>query len=247
MIGNTDDKLAKLAFGDLPEAEAERVRSRIARDPVKARRLAEFEAMRVELRRLNDVPPDQYSKERLREALLARALRPEPKPAFRPVFVTVPVLICAIAYGATMVARRSPQGTAPVAIIETHQPSSTAVALKSPEPSHPLVAANVPSSVVPKSFRTASLRRSVRTHSSPVVHESPSIPDPHELVANSTVNHAPMATLASNKTEHNSAHPTESDPDSVPAIVLIDPPKETEPGSQRATEVSNSRNVLIGG
>ena len=79
MIGNFDDQMARLAFGEISEADKVRLREEAERNPVLAARLREYETMRFELSRMREVPSDQLSKERLREAILNRAIRPEPK------------------------------------------------------------------------------------------------------------------------------------------------------------------------
>lgn len=73
-----EDQVAKMAFGELSEAEASEVRAHAAANADAAQMLASYEALRSDLRRLKDVPPDQLSKERLQNAILTQGLKPKP-------------------------------------------------------------------------------------------------------------------------------------------------------------------------
>jgi len=73
-----EENIAKLAFGDLSEAQAAEVRAQAAANPDAARALDSYATLRDDLRRLRDVPPDQLSKERLRNAILTQGLNPKP-------------------------------------------------------------------------------------------------------------------------------------------------------------------------
>jgi hypothetical protein len=73
-----EDKIARMAFGELSEAEATEVRAHAAANADAAQALASYEAIRSDLRRMKDVPPDQLSKERLQNAILTQGLRPKP-------------------------------------------------------------------------------------------------------------------------------------------------------------------------
>lgn len=73
-----EDKIAKMAFGELTEAEAAEVRAHTAANADAARALDSYEALRSDLRRMKDIPPDQLSKERLQNAILGQGLQPKP-------------------------------------------------------------------------------------------------------------------------------------------------------------------------
>lgn len=77
-----DDDLARLAFGDMTEREAKVMRDSIEGDADSSDRLNQYELLRGGLRKLRDVPPDQLSSERVREAILARGLSPRKSSAF---------------------------------------------------------------------------------------------------------------------------------------------------------------------
>lgn len=73
-----EDQLAKMAFGELDEAQSNRVRKQAASDADAAKALAAYEAIKSDLRRMRDIPPDQLSKERLQNAILTGGLKPKP-------------------------------------------------------------------------------------------------------------------------------------------------------------------------
>jgi len=73
-----EDQIAKMAFGDLSETEANEVRAHAAANADAAQMLASYEALRSDLKRLKDVPADQLSKERLQNAILTQGLKPKP-------------------------------------------------------------------------------------------------------------------------------------------------------------------------
>jgi len=78
MNGKFEEKLARLAFGDLTPEEAERMEGKVQSNAKAAQALTEFRQIRAGLRDLAEVPEHQLSNERLRQAILARGLEPEP-------------------------------------------------------------------------------------------------------------------------------------------------------------------------
>lgn len=78
MDKRTEEKISQLAFGELSEKETAEVRAWAAQQPEVSATLEAYESMRQDLRRLRDVPPDQLSKERLQNAILAGGLKPKP-------------------------------------------------------------------------------------------------------------------------------------------------------------------------
>lgn len=79
MERNYEDKLMDLAFGELNPEEAARLEARMEAEPNAARDLAFTRTMREDLLALSrDVPADQLSKERLRQAILGNGLHPMP-------------------------------------------------------------------------------------------------------------------------------------------------------------------------
>jgi len=107
-----EDKIAKLAFGELSEAEAANVRAQAAANTDSAKALDSYEALRNDLRRLKDVPPDQLSKERLQTAILKQGLSPKPVRRSAPWLWASPIALAAVLAAAFYV--RPAQDTQPI-------------------------------------------------------------------------------------------------------------------------------------
>jgi hypothetical protein len=88
-----EDKLVELAFEDLEPAEATRLEQEARHDPEAAEALYAYRELREGLRSLGEVPEDQLSKERLRDAILGRGLQPTPP---RRNWVWAPAAACAM-------------------------------------------------------------------------------------------------------------------------------------------------------
>ena len=111
MDRNIEDKIAMLAFGELSEAQAAELRAEIEKNADSAQELRSYEALRSDLRRLKDVPPDQLSKERLQNAILTQGLSPKPvRRAFPWMWAATPVAMAA-ALAFLFVVRTSPTPT----------------------------------------------------------------------------------------------------------------------------------------
>lgn len=94
-----EDQLVRLAFGDLSSEEASRLQAESAEDRDAQRTLDTYRQMKSELQSLAEVPADQLSKERLREAILARGLG-ETKAASRQWnWLWMPAMAAAVAFG----------------------------------------------------------------------------------------------------------------------------------------------------
>ena len=74
-----EEELAQLAFGDLSSDRAAELRARADADPDAAQTFDTYCRMKEELRSLAvDVPAEQLSTERLRDAILKRGLTEKP-------------------------------------------------------------------------------------------------------------------------------------------------------------------------
>lgn len=94
-----EDQIAKMAFGELSEAEAKEVRAHAESNADAAQALSSYEALRSDLRRMKDVPPDQLSKERLQNAILTQGLKPKPvRRSFPWVWVPTTAMVAALAF-----------------------------------------------------------------------------------------------------------------------------------------------------
>lgn len=153
MNGKFEEKLAQLAFGDLSPEEAERIEAQVKNDPEALHALNVYHGMRSELKGLRDVPKDQMSKERLRDAILAQGLKPQTTPAKNPFgWLWMPAAACALAFG-IMVLRGSGTSAPPSVVIDEHSIPDMAVAMREPI-SHPLTFDSVVSTpVAPKAVK----------------------------------------------------------------------------------------------
>ena len=120
MDRNIEDKIAMLAFGELSEAQAAELRAQIEKNADSAQELRSYEALRSDLRRLKDVPPDQLSKERLQTAILTQGLSPKPvRRAFPWMWAATPVaMVAALAF--LFIVRTSPEQQTVTPQLDSH-------------------------------------------------------------------------------------------------------------------------------
>lgn len=107
-----EEELAMLAFGDVDAESARRLELQTQADPDASETFQTYCRMKDELRSLcDDVPADQLSKERLREAILTRGLR-EHKPAPRFGWLWMPAAAAVLAFSFVALKGRIPMGAA---------------------------------------------------------------------------------------------------------------------------------------
>lgn len=94
-----EEQMAMLAFGEVSAEEALRLKARAELDPEAERAYGMYCRMKDELRSLSDVPADQLSKERLRQAILARGLKDHQPRRERPTWLWMPAAAAAMAFG----------------------------------------------------------------------------------------------------------------------------------------------------
>jgi len=100
MNGKFEEKLVRHAFGEVTPKEASALEEQAKVDPEATKLLSDFRQVRDDLRLLCDVPPDQLSKERLRDAILGQGLKPEPlREAPRWGWTWMPITAFAIVFG----------------------------------------------------------------------------------------------------------------------------------------------------
>lgn len=105
-----EEELAKLAFGDLDADAAQRLELQTKADPEASRTFDSYCRMKNELRSLcNDVPADQLSKDRLREAILTRGLK-EHRPVSRLSWLWMPAAAAVLAFSFVALKGRIPTG-----------------------------------------------------------------------------------------------------------------------------------------
>jgi len=247
MKGKFEDKLAKLAFGELNSDEAARLEREVQSDPEALRTLSMYKDMRSGLRSLSDIPEDQFSKERLRDAILTQGLKPVPtRPVSNRTWLWMPAAACALGFALMYGQGMFRHSAGPKLVINSDQAGLHST-IKSPIEFDPkptdgskLVAVNTPK---PSASLTKDMLPKVdpdevdpRILVSVPINDDSYDPDLGKMPENGPS--APSGTLAS--IEHKPAAT------SVP-IVLIDQDTDQQTGACKATEVGSSSNVLVGG
>jgi len=243
MIGNFDDQMARLAFGEISDADKERMREEAERNPVLAARLREYETMRYELTRMREVPSDQLSKERLREAILNRAIRPEPKRNFLLGYSSlVGFAFCAAA--AMVYVGRFNSKSEPTVVLPPATTRPTEVAFQEPGTRKWSAPVDVPREAKLDEAKSAKTRGQdsgyrLATRRVPRIKREmvPIDVEPTDLTGPSK---------ATPKQYQAKLQPA-AEPESVPSIVLIDQGKGGPGDAGKATEVGSPNDVLIGG
>jgi len=248
MKRNQDDRLIQLAFD---EAEVTDATESVA-DP----RLVEYRSIRQGLNLLKEVPEDQFSKERLRNAILTRGLstsRPPQRTGFS--LATMAAAACALAFGYVTFSRMNapgpvlvedPAGASIVAFdpdlampMAENEPETTKVA-QSTEPEAPVVIDRPVSSRPVRSVR----RQERSTNPSPVRVATKSAPVRNSESDRSVVlNAAATDNAAGMSVEEPITVASTSAPEAP--IVLIEPTPDAS--GTRATERETFTNVLVGG
>ncbi len=259
-----EDNLLRLAFEDMSPQEAAALEREALQDPEAALALAQYRQMRTGLRDLAEVPSDQLSKERLREAILARGLTHEAKPAARSFgWSWMPVMAAGLAV--LVFVYRPHAGTDPK--IASHReanpftyptievPPSGPVAMNSSKmietagvgtSSASFMSPSVPAQTV--AIVTHPNRNGLRSR-----HQARNERSLNGLFAfsgtgtgnvmESVIKPAPSTSGADTATM---ASPAAATPPASP-IVLIGNEKDGSTGASRATEVDSARNVVVGG
>ena len=92
------DQLMRLSFGELTPEEAGVVQREAAGDPESRQMMRDCQSMRSDLGLLKNIPPDQLSTERLKQAILAKGLEPAPSTGSSFGWVWMPVTVALIAF-----------------------------------------------------------------------------------------------------------------------------------------------------
>jgi len=253
MKGKVEDKLVQLAFGDLSPSEAKRLEQVAERDPEAHRALVVYKEMRDGLRLLADVPEDQFSKERLRDAILKEGLKPAPyRPTSNRAWLWMPVAACAIGFGFVFVRRTmvtvksepqvvmSSKSLRPTPLVEIKEPIRVAVNTAPTAASFVGPAQPKLREVSDLGSRHGNRHRLEPNEVDPAIFAR--IPDGGEfedaLGTAVLEDDTPTPTTA----PHNDTVTAASGP-----MVMIDPDKDASTGAQRAREVGSSSNVLVSG
>jgi hypothetical protein len=265
MNGKFEERLARLAFGDLTPEETRELERQAVGNPEAARVLNEYCAMRDGLRGLGtDVPPDQLSKERLRDAILAQGLRPQAEPAAAPNrgWLWMPVLAGALAFAVFTLRGGPTHSAAPTVVLNDAKMPPLNVDL--PQPTLPtpgpstsgLVAQTSPKAIVkpemklvrneapPRSARRSRVRKTIILQDRIVEPTPPPQEDPKTRIAQNDTPKPPETDPAKTTANPEATVVAQASPG---PIVLIDSSKDAQTGANNATEVGTASNVLVGG
>ena len=248
MKGKLEDRLAQLAFGDLSPSEDSELERLLGSDPEARRSFQMYRDMKHGLKSLSDIPDDQFSKERLRNAILTQGLKPAPVKQVNPnAWLWMPCAACLLGflmmYERHMVFRS--KANPEIVMSANLTKSRTAVAFDHANVIDRTIRVASTTAVTPQhGIHTVALRSHHYRHAKPV-------PDPNVIYADwegmddnslpSSPDHGPS--LASKSTAPvNTVATVEASP-----IVFIDSNKDAQTGAQKATEVGSASNVLVGG
>lgn len=262
-----EEDLAKLAFGDLNAAEAQRLELLAMKDPEATRALDSYCRMKDELKSLAvDVPDDQLSTDRLRQAILARGLG-DRRPVARFNWVWMPATAAVLAFGFMFAKSQFPLGNgAPTVVVDrtTSSPMLSIPKIVTPEP--PARTALVPRNdrrsivsdgastvVVMNESRTSRARRNTAGMGSRSRADDVALPGGAEDLTFANRASSEGLGLATKPMDFGGrdlatmAAPAPSGPASSHTILVIQPETDSTTGTHRATEVDSTANVIVGG
>lgn len=253
MKRNFEDKLAQLAFGELDSQEAVKVEQEISADPKALRALSMYKDMRDGLRELSEVPEDQFSNERLRDAILKQGLRPAaPRPSSRWSWLWMPAAAAAMGFCLiTVLTSRHRQTREPQIVMGPihglsragEVPIRVTADFRYHAPSDPFVK---PKAAVQKVAAAESMRDPNEADARLTANTDMSAYDPDlgSIPASINTHDTTGGTVVMNSPE--SKTPVAAAGSSEP-IVLIEQDTDEQTGACKATEVGSSSNVLVGG
>ena len=254
-----EDEAARLAFGDMNPQEAEKLRQKVAGDRKAEAVVQAYADMRDGLKSLAEIPEDQFSKDRLRDAILTQGLKPVPtRVRNNRNWLWMPATASAMGFvlmfsvqmlhrrsGPTNIVVNAPKGYSLGSSILPPNSSASGVSAKSAG----LTASNLGHghSAVESSTSVDPDEVDPRISASNFVSgEDDAAVDPDLGSRPTGPNLAALpvtdGNLASLTASNNSPKPASAEP-----IILIDQDKDDQTGACRATEVGSSSNVLVGG
>lgn len=267
MKRNSDDHLFNLAFGEFSESERAELEANAAADPAASAQLRKLRNLKADLRSLADVPPDQLSNDRLRDAILGQGLKP--RQAFDWSWVWMPALSCVLVAGLMVGVRHRSVGEPsilgtpalslkdPGVTLFPHDKSG-AVAFDFTKEStkvndvRGIAAVSLRHPVSRKGGHGRAWRRrhglnglyaNVILGTGPGTDENDLGSDTSAL---STASLPVGGATSASDTRVAGLKPVDNTP-ATPAVVVIEPDKDKDSGTQQAREVGNSKNVVIGG
>jgi hypothetical protein len=262
-----EEQLAKLAFGDIDAEEARLLELRTQSDPEAARTIEMYRRMKDELRSLSlDVPEDQLSKERLREAILTRGLDRKAEPA-RPTWLWMPAAAAVLAFGIVFVKGQIATGSNPgTMIVDNSKAKFEAPQFEYVKPSVPervattivtpkVVSEKEPVRVAVNDARTTRWDRRDEIGSRSGSRDTLSEPEVGLRLTSLDPTAGEMGESVAMKDGVKFDGEKKADPApardlsaaSQPTIVVIQPETDSDTGTLKATEIGNTTNVLVGG
>ena len=250
MNGKFEEKLTQLAFGELSPKEAARVEAQASKDPEALRMLNSYRGMKSGLSDLTEIPEDQFSKDRLRDAILTQGLKP--KAVDRSGgwnWLWMPTAACVLAAGLMMFGPFGSRSNEPVVAINDGAVASTLLAQSPLIKSFDFSPKEVkPTPVIKKNpVRVAMNTVSQNDERQQADELIPMGNEDDEPVKKSALQASlPKTTISTpNSVIDDTTEPVLTSP--TPPIVLIEENKDEMTGANRATEVGTASNVVIGG
>jgi hypothetical protein len=254
-----EEKVAQLAFGDLSADDAAKLEQEVQSDPEALRALSQYKDMREGLKSLAEVPDDQLSKERLRDAILTQGLKPVPTRRVSPhSWLWMPGVACSLGFVLMFgVNRLHHKFVAPNIVINPPKNYSMGSAFESNSESSkrfiekPTMVASA-TKTMPKNSRFDAAAAQVDPDIVDSRITASNLSGGFEDAAydadlgNEPVNGQRVMAGERNLTARNDATLVSTNSTTGP-IVLIDQDKDDQTGACKATEVGSASNVLVGG
>ena len=270
MFEKKEEKLFEYAFGDLDAREAQIFEANLLRDEVSAEEAKFLQSIKGDLSSFRDIPEMQYSKERLRDAILGQGLKPS-RPGLPWLnWVLAPgAVACTIALGYVLMngtSRKNPTYVGPNTVAENTKPNGITLPkqdLKRPEP---IVATNSAKSTTDAG--TSDVIRDIEGSTGPRtvilstrrVHTKKHVDTPSggllamDRTSAPKFDAAPTASLAPSggfvgpeSPVYSLAEPAKSTAVLDATLIIIDKDQDSGVGTSVATEVNDTKNVVIGG
>jgi hypothetical protein len=266
MFQRKDDNILKFAFGEMDSVESQAFDASLLSNPQNLEEVNALRTMREDLASLRDIPEMQFSKERLRDAILGQGIQPA-KPRLSWInWVLAPTsLACVLALGFVLMRGTGDRPTGYVGdqmtVANTSKPQpkfelttpTKDVSTKSFNNENPLVAMKAPKNdeiadvAKPTRKREAvgGTKRSVRRVRRAEVLVATRSGEPAKSETRETQTTMTYDSSALKATRA-AITPSESI-ELEPPIVIIDASQDSGAGAAVATEVANPTNVVIGG
>lgn len=244
-----DDDLFNLAFGELDDHAAQKLEAQLMGDAEAMKEVDLLRQLRSDMSGLRDIPEMQFSKERLRDAILSSGAKPAKRLTPWLNWIMAPVAALSIA-AMTFVALNGAEKPKTQIVASSTKPIS--IELPETKRTESLVATadarraavNVPAVTVASKPTKKSFRAKIRRSSTGIV---------ATLVKREASITVPPTNFGSGETSPDTAIPmavaakTADVKPEPPAIVVIDTTTDSGVGAPVAMEVTNPSNVVIGG